>query len=310
MAAPARGRRARRVSRPDGPPARPRHRELRQRGPRRGRDRPCRRAAPPRVRADVGRPGRCSRRLEALGAMIQVCPRVEGVPGDPAYHALRRAIDDGAVPFTPQGPDNGLDDRRRGDARLRDGLRAPRTPAASLDRLVVQVGGGALASSLDPCVRGRRAARGARAARRGSTRSRPRAGTRSSARSCASEQRVGARADAGEIVEALEYARTHRSEFMWPWEEEPTSVADGDLGRRDLRLGGGRRRHARDRTARRSWYPRRRSRRRTRSRARPTGIDVDHTGSAGLAGLIELARRGEIGSNERVAVLFTGIRRD
>jgi len=40
-----------------------------------------------------------------------------------------------------------------------------------------------------------------------------------------------------------------------------------------------------------------------------TGIDVDHTGSSGLAGLMDLARRGEIGKNERVAVLFTGIRR-
>ena len=40
-----------------------------------------------------------------------------------------------------------------------------------------------------------------------------------------------------------------------------------------------------------------------------TGIDVDHTGSSGLAGLLELAERGAIGSDERVAVLFTGVRR-
>jgi threonine synthase len=40
-----------------------------------------------------------------------------------------------------------------------------------------------------------------------------------------------------------------------------------------------------------------------------TGIDVDHTGSAGLAGLLALAEHGSIGTDERVAVLFTGVRR-
>jgi threonine synthase len=41
-----------------------------------------------------------------------------------------------------------------------------------------------------------------------------------------------------------------------------------------------------------------------------TGIDVDHTGSAGLAGVLELSRRDELGPGERVAVLFTGAARD
>jgi threonine synthase len=40
-----------------------------------------------------------------------------------------------------------------------------------------------------------------------------------------------------------------------------------------------------------------------------TGIDVDHTGSAGLAGLLELHRTGAVLARERAAVLFTGIRR-
>ena len=31
----------------------------------------------------------------------------------------------------------------------------------------------------------------------------------------------------GDIVEALRFARTHRSKFMWPWEEEPKSIATG-----------------------------------------------------------------------------------
>jgi threonine synthase len=40
-----------------------------------------------------------------------------------------------------------------------------------------------------------------------------------------------------------------------------------------------------------------------------TGIDVDHTGTSGLAGVMQMAERGEIGPGERVAVLFTGVRR-
>jgi threonine synthase len=41
-----------------------------------------------------------------------------------------------------------------------------------------------------------------------------------------------------------------------------------------------------------------------------TGIPGDHTGTSGLAGLMELRRAGKIGDDERVAVLFTGIRRE
>ena len=41
-----------------------------------------------------------------------------------------------------------------------------------------------------------------------------------------------------------------------------------------------------------------------------TGIPVDHTGSAGLAGLLTLARAGGLRPDERICVLFTGVRRD
>jgi threonine synthase len=41
-----------------------------------------------------------------------------------------------------------------------------------------------------------------------------------------------------------------------------------------------------------------------------TAIDVDHTGTAGLAGLLALADRGELDvTRERVAVIFSGRRR-
>ena len=87
------------------------------------------------------------KRLEELGADVTECPRDEGVAGDPAYHRLRRALGSGAIPFTCQGVDNGL--------TIEGGLTigyeiadALRRSGGELDRIVVQVGGGALASGL------------------------------------------------------------------------------------------------------------------------------------------------------------------
>jgi len=42
---------------------------------------------------------------------------------------------------------------------------------------------------------------------------------------------------------------------------------------------------------------------------RTTGIDVSHTGSAGLAGLVALRSTDAVASDERVAVIFSGVRR-
>jgi threonine synthase len=107
---------------------------------------------------------------------------------------------------------------------------------------------------------------------------------------------------------ALRYAATHRSEFMWPWEAEPRSVAHGILDdetydwlavvRGMLETGGAplvvceetlREANALARSA--------------------TAIAVDHTGSAGLAGLLQLQREGRVGRGEAVAVIFSGAAR-
>ncbi|HSM33108.1 MAG TPA: hypothetical protein VK987_03375, partial [Anaerolineae bacterium] len=39
------------------------------------------------------------------------------------------------------------------------------------------------------------------------------------------------------------------------------------------------------------------------------GTDADHTGTAGLAGLIQLTRDGVVHPDETVAVIFSGVRR-
>ena len=86
-------------------------------------------------------------RLGALGAHIEVCPRESGVPGDPTYRALERAVAGGALPFTCQGDVNGLsiEGGHTLGYEMASTLAADR---ASLDRVVIQVGGGALASAV------------------------------------------------------------------------------------------------------------------------------------------------------------------
>jgi threonine synthase len=110
-------------------------------------------------------------------------------------------------------------------------------------------------------------------------------------------------------VDAMAWARSHRSEVMWPWETEPTSVATGILddeaydwaavvggmlatGGEPILVSEVRLREANE-LARQA-----------------TGIDVDHTGSSGLAGVLELSERGALPTDDRIAVLFTGAARD
>jgi threonine synthase len=275
------------------------------------------------------------RRLRDLRAVVTIARRERGVPGDPTYSALQRAVDEGAVPFTCQGNQNGL--AIEGGLTLGYELAADlRGAGRRLDRLFVQVGGGALASSvaqaldeavafgvLDrmprihavqttgawPLVRAYERVVERLAVRLGLA---PLGGATGTAAASIDRHAVAdtLRAALAEPRGAAELARIahHRSAFMWPWEEEPRSVAGGILDDETydwfavvgamLRTGG---------------YPVL-APEATLVEANAigretTGIDVDHTGSAGLAGLIELRRSGEVAPHETVAVLFTGVRR-
>ncbi len=236
-------------------------------------------------------------RLRALGATCTVCEREPGVPGDPTYHALLRAIEAGAVPFTCQGNLNGL--AIEGGETLGWELAAtvggPDGPAR-LDRVVVQVGGGALLSSV---IGGLRYG--------GTDLPRIHAVQPAMVHPLARAfERVRARVAAGEPPEAvLADAGRHRSAFMWPWEEGPHSVAHGIIDDETydwracvagmLASGGG------------PLIVSEATLEEANALGRATtGIDVDHTGSAGLAGLLDLVRTGAVGADETVAVLFTG----
>ncbi|MCZ7589110.1 MAG: pyridoxal-phosphate dependent enzyme [Gaiella sp.] len=230
-------------------------------------------------------------RLRELGALVEECPR-DGRPGDPAYHRLLEALAAGALPFTCQGNLNGL--AVEGGQTLGWELAAAGVP---LDRLVVQVGGGALASACAHAFD--------EAVALGALASAPRLDT---------VQTEGARPlrrafEALERVDAddpVAFAARHRSRFMWPWETEPRGVAHGILDDETydwlavveaMRATGGRPLVVDDESLMAANALAREA----------TGIDVDPTGSAGLAGLLALRAAGDLDPEERVAVLFTGV---
>jgi threonine synthase len=247
---------------------------------------------------------RVIRQLYGLGAKVVVCPREPGTLGDPAYLALRQELAAGALPFTTQGPENGL----AIEGGLTLGYELVSELPADLEHLIVQVGGGALASSTIQALR--------EAADLGAITRLPRIHTVQTTGAHPLE-RAYAQVRAllpdepgpDEIKRAMAEAAAHRSAFMRPWETPPRSVASGILDDETydwravvdgMLTTGGRPLVVSEDTLVEA----------TRLAVARTGIPVDATGSSGLAGLVELRRSGEIADHERVAVLFTGLRRN
>jgi len=259
-------------------------------------------------------------KLHALAADVVVCARRPGVPGDPCLAAFHAALAAGALPFGCQGSENGL--AIEGGMTLAwEMIESLETTGIALDRLFVQVGGGALASA---CARAfRQPAAGSGAARM------PRLHPVQTAsawplRRAWEELRLRlAPGDAGDAAAAaamaapatraareaaLTHAREHRAEYMRPWPSAPHSIAHGILDdetydwwevlRGTVESGG--------------WPvvvdETRLAEAHATARA-STGIPADPTGTAGLAGAIELRDRGDLGAGERIAVLFTGVER-
>ncbi len=244
--------------------------------------------------------------LAAHGAEITVCARQSGTSGDPTYLALQEAIGRGALPFTCQGNENGL--AIEGGETLGYELVATLLGSGkSLDHLVIQVGGGALASAVAQAleeavgleVLGHMPkihtvqTEGAWPLKRAYDRV---------------TRHLGQSRDKGAIKAAIGSAARDRGDYMWPWETTPHSIAHGILDDETydwvavveamLSSGGQPVVVSEEQLVEAN-----------RLGAEVTGIKVDETGSAGLAGLMALARAGVIGSDERCAVLFTGVRR-
>lgn len=85
-------------------------------------------------------------RLKTLGANLHICERREGELGDPCYLRSLEAVANGAIPFTCQGPDNGLT-IEGGETLAYEIFDRWHAENQTCHHMFVQVGGGALASS-------------------------------------------------------------------------------------------------------------------------------------------------------------------
>jgi threonine synthase len=245
------------------------------------------------------------RGLRELGADVVTCARTPGIPGDPAYARLRDEVAAGALPFTCQGSENGLT-IEGGETLAYEIVSDLQFGGIILDHLVVQVGGGALASA---CIQAFDEAVALNALDRA-----PRIHTVQTTGGHPLERayqrvhdRLTASPSASDIDHALHDAARHRSAFMWPWEEEPRSIATGILDDETydwravvdgmLTTGG------------RPLVVTEECLSRAHELGHTGGYTVDPTGSAGLAGVLDLVAEGVIGPDERVGVLFTGVDR-
>ena len=241
------------------------------------------------------------RRLEELGAGVEVCPRAGREEGDPTYLRLREAVAGGALPFTCQGNLNGLAIEGGHDAgyEIADATRrrAPRRRRGPGRRRRAGQRG-------DPGP-----SRGAHARRPGDDAAGPHGPDAGGASAGARLPRGrGAGRRDGDLEAAMRDAAP----------TGPTTCGRGRRSRRASPRGSS--------TTRRTigvpsctacsppadgrwWWTRTCSRRRTTWRSRPRTSRWTPPGSSGLAGLMALRREGIIGDDDRVAVLFTGVRR-
>jgi threonine synthase len=256
-------------------------------------------------------------RLGNLGANTIVCQRSDNTPGDPCFLQFSDAVRRGALPFCCQGSVNGL--TIEGGKTLGWEM-VSALGSIPLDAVVIQVGGGALASAviqaffeaamLGACARIPRfytvQTQGAFPLQRAYTTLTARIAAAVASDRLPIADALSARDfDSPLVQRELQHAATHRREFMWPWETEPRSIARGILDDetydwlavvRGMLRSGGRPVVVSDATLAAAHDLARET----------TGISVDHTGTAGLAGLLQLMREGAIEPSEKVAVIFSG----
>ena len=287
--------------------------------------------------------------LTRYDANIIVCPRVKGENGDPCYNRFREALSSGAVPFSCSGVDN-WSNIEGGQTLCLELMTQLKKENVSIDSIVIQVGGGALASSAIKTLE--------ELYELGYINKIPRVCTvqtkggfplvrayyliiRDIAAACKlpcsldfSKEKIKTNAvnenqkilsycntkqkeilrirdfirenySSGETKKILDFAVKNISQYMWPWEEEPHSIAHGILDditydwfkiiQGMLKTGG---------------IPVIVSEENLKSANNMalsfTNIKVDYTGTSGLAGLMELLRLEYSSRKQNAAVLFTG----
>jgi len=268
--------------------------------------------------------------IESLGGNVVRCEREPGTSGDPTHRAMVAAVGDGGVAFSCQGTDtpSTIDGGRTLGWEFVDSLidhdgNAP----TRLDRLVIQVGGGALASSTVLALASDVGAERLQAmptihpVQPVGNHPFVRAWDLvvaelldSSSAAGVAANRAGAAAELGRLDGAATRAVMSRvssrpDSYMWPWDDEPVSYASGILDditydwlsilEATLVTGGWPVLPSEDQFRRAHWLGH-----------AHTEINVCPTGASGLAGLLALVDAASIPTaNERVGLLFTGAMR-
>jgi threonine dehydratase len=219
--------------------------------------------------------------LHSLDADVRVCPRRDSDPaGDPCVWRFRELVQHGALPFGVQGTENVwcLDGGRTLGWEIAEQI-------SQIDRVFMQVGGGAFASTFATSFYAE-----GHSARLHAVQTE---GCAPLVRAWKQFVEMGSPSAIGAIW----------LEVMWPWEHTPTSFADGILddetydwidivGHMQTSQGGAVR--ALESNIVRAHH----------MAHEYTDIDVSPTGSSGLAGVLEI--RDEIDADEKVLVMFSG----
>ena len=240
--------------------------------------------------------------LDELQARIQVCPRLPGEAGDPCFLRFRDATAAGALPFCAVAAENiwTIDGGRTLAFEMIESLAG----VADLDALFVQVGGGALASSV---VQGFAEAAGAGII------GRLPAIYAVQTEGCAPLRQAWDRVQALGVDVGMETALARASaqpgDFMQPWAapegNTPQSIATGildDVTYDWLPVAWGAAETGGDVVV----APEAAVVEAHRLARRWTDIAADPTGTAGLAGLLAARHAGLVADGARVGVLFTG----
>jgi threonine dehydratase len=223
--------------------------------------------------------------LASLDADVRVCPRLpDDAAGDPCVLRFREAVANGAIAFGVQGTENAwcLDGGRTIGWEMTEDL------GHLMDRIFIQVGGGAFAACVGASLRS--------------------AGVHPKLHAVQTEG-CAPLARAWEKALATGGARNagpRWNECMWPWETTPVSIADGILDDETYDWIG-----VLDAMADTGGAPVVVSEQHVQQAYdwvhSLTSVNVSATGVAGLAGLI--AMRSDIANDERVVVVMSGVER-
>ena len=223
--------------------------------------------------------------LQSLNATIIECPRLPADPlGDPCVLRFREAVAQGAIPFGVQGTENAwcLDGGRTIGWEITEEL------GHFVDRIFIQVGGGAFAASVGAALRTAGVHPQMHAVQT--------AGCAPLARAWERAIATGGAHDAGDRWD----------QCMWPWETEPHSLADGILDDETYDWVG-----VLDAMADTGGSPvvvtEDHVQRAVDMVRTVGGFNASPTGTAGFAGL--LAMRDTIADDERIVVVVSGVAR-